>query len=30
MVLFPSWLVHGVKPFQGTRPRISVACNFAV
>ena len=30
MVLFPSWLVHAVTPYRGTRPRISIAFNFSV
>ena len=29
MILFPSWLVHAVTPYRGTRPRISVAFNFS-
>lgn len=28
LLMFPSWLIHGVNVFQGTRPRISVAINF--
>lgn len=27
MVLFPSWLQHGVRPFHGEGPRVSVAIN---
>jgi uncharacterized protein (TIGR02466 family) len=27
MVIFPSWLMHGVKPHQGDRDRISIAIN---
>jgi uncharacterized protein (TIGR02466 family) len=27
MVIFPSWLMHGVKPHQGGRDRISIAIN---
>lgn len=27
LVAFPSWLMHGVKPHQGSRDRISVALN---
>ncbi|HEV2676974.1 MAG TPA: TIGR02466 family protein [Aliidongia sp.] len=29
MILFPSWLIHGVTAYRGTRPRISVAFNFS-
>jgi uncharacterized protein (TIGR02466 family) len=29
MILFPSWLVHAVMPYRGTRPRISIAFNFS-
>ena len=29
LLLFPSWLVHAVRPFRGTQPRISVAINLA-
>jgi uncharacterized protein (TIGR02466 family) len=29
-VVFPSWLSHGVRPYRGTRERISVAINFSV
>jgi len=29
MILFPSWLIHSVTRFRGTRPRISVAFNVA-
>jgi uncharacterized protein (TIGR02466 family) len=28
LVVFPSWLLHAVDPFRGTRPRVSVAFNF--
>ena len=28
LVVFPSWLLHGVDPFHGVRPRVSVAFNF--
>lgn len=27
LVLFPSWLMHGVKPHRGARDRISIAVN---
>lgn len=27
MVIFPSWLMHGVKPHAGARDRISIAIN---
>jgi uncharacterized protein (TIGR02466 family) len=30
LVLFPSWLQHAVRPYQGDRTRISVAFNFSV
>jgi uncharacterized protein (TIGR02466 family) len=30
MLLFPAWLMHGVRPYHGDRPRISVAFNFAL
>ena len=29
MVLFPAWLIHGVTPYAGRRPRISVAFNLS-
>ncbi|WP_158742255.1 TIGR02466 family protein [Acidisphaera sp. L21] len=29
LILFPSWLVHAVRPFKGTQPRVSVAINLA-
>lgn len=29
LTLFPSWLMHAVRRFDGLRPRISVAFNFA-
>ena len=29
LLLFPSWLVHAVRPFRGRRPRVSVAINLA-
>ena len=29
-VLFPSWLSHGVRPYRGTRERISIAVNFSL
>jgi uncharacterized protein (TIGR02466 family) len=29
-VLFPSWLSHGVRPYRGTRERISIAVNFSI
>ncbi len=28
LLMFPSWLIHGVNIFEGKRPRISVAINF--
>jgi uncharacterized protein (TIGR02466 family) len=30
LILFPSFLVHAVNRFEGTRPRISVAFNFSL
>lgn len=30
MVLFPSWLVHAVRPYTGRRRRISIAFNLSV
>ncbi len=30
LILFPSWLQHAVRPYQGDRLRISVAFNFSV
>ncbi|WP_458375326.1 putative 2OG-Fe(II) oxygenase [Pseudomonas pergaminensis] len=30
LVMFPSWLMHAVRRYDGTRPRISVAFNFGV
>lgn len=30
LVAFPSWLLHSVSPYVGTRPRISIALNFSV
>ena len=29
IVMFPSWLLHHVHPYQGERPRISIAFNAA-
>jgi hypothetical protein len=29
-VLFPSWLLHAVRPYRGDRERISVAFNFGL
>ena len=29
-VVFPSWLSHGVRPYRGTRERISIALNFSL
>jgi len=28
--VFPSWLSHGVRPYRGTRERISIAINFGL
>jgi uncharacterized protein (TIGR02466 family) len=30
LVLFPSWLLHGVCPYRGSRERISIAVNFSL
>jgi uncharacterized protein (TIGR02466 family) len=30
LVVFPSWLSHGVRPYRGARERISIAMNFSV
>ncbi|PJK32736.1 hypothetical protein CWC48_24840 [Pseudomonas sp. S10E 269] len=30
LVMFPSWLMHAVRRYDGTRPRISIAFNFGV
>lgn len=30
LVAFPSWLLHAVAPYTGTRPRISIALNFSL
>ena len=30
MIVFPSWLLHGVCPYRGTRERISIAINFSI
>jgi uncharacterized protein (TIGR02466 family) len=30
IVLFPSWLLHAVRPYHGERERISIAFNFSV
>lgn len=30
MVLFPSWLAHAVRPYEGDRARISIAFNFSL
>lgn len=29
-IVFPSWLLHGVCPYHGTRERISIAVNFSL
>jgi uncharacterized protein (TIGR02466 family) len=29
-VLFPSWLAHAVRPYEGGRERISIAFNFSI
>lgn len=30
MLMFPAWLMHGVRPYRGTGLRISIAFNFAL
>jgi uncharacterized protein (TIGR02466 family) len=30
MIVFPSWLLHGVCPYRGNRERISIAINFSL
>ena len=30
MILFPSWLAHAVRPYEGERARISIAFNFSL
>jgi uncharacterized protein (TIGR02466 family) len=30
VLVFPSWLSHGVRPYRGTRERISIAINFGL
>jgi hypothetical protein len=30
LVMFPSWLVHQVRPYRGTATRISIALNLTV
>ncbi|WP_232968698.1 TIGR02466 family protein [Pseudomonas putida] len=30
LLMFPSWLMHSVRRYEGRRPRISVAFNFSV
>lgn len=30
VLVFPSWLLHGVRPYHGTRERISIAINFSL
>ena len=29
-VVFPSWLSHGVRPYRGSRERVSIAINFSL
>ncbi|MFJ4345593.1 TIGR02466 family protein [Pseudomonas sp. NPDC089401] len=29
-IMFPSWLMHAVQRYNGTRPRVSIAFNFGV
>jgi uncharacterized protein (TIGR02466 family) len=30
VAVFPSWLSHGVRPYRGTRERVSIAINFSL
>jgi uncharacterized protein (TIGR02466 family) len=30
MVIFPAWMMHGVRPYRGNAQRISIAFNLAV
>ncbi|GEQ99810.1 hypothetical protein JCM17845_04340 [Iodidimonas gelatinilytica] len=30
MVVFPSWLMHSVRPYLGTHERVSVAINLSL
>jgi len=30
ILMFPSWLSHAVRPYTGTRQRISIAFNLSV
>lgn len=30
MLMFPSWLSHGVRPYKGAATRISIAINLGV
>ena len=30
MLVFPSWLSHGVRPYRGNATRISIAINMSV
>jgi uncharacterized protein (TIGR02466 family) len=30
MVMFPSWVMHQVRPYRGTAERISIAFNLTV
>jgi uncharacterized protein (TIGR02466 family) len=30
LIVFPSWLSHGVCPYRGSRERISIAVNFSI
>jgi hypothetical protein len=30
MILFPSWLQHAVRPYQGHAQRISIAFNLGI
>ena len=30
LIVFPSWLSHGVCPYRGNRERISIAINFSI
>jgi uncharacterized protein (TIGR02466 family) len=30
LIVFPSWLAHGVRPYLGSAERISIAINFSI
>jgi hypothetical protein len=30
LIVFPSWLSHGVRPYRGNGERVSIAINFSI